>query len=111
QIAASTHNAGMNCMGGCHNHGFTFAGTVTDTAGNAVAGAEVRLLDANGTAISVYTGTNGNFHSSAQWVAPAKVGVRTASSKGLMVTGLASANGGCNGCHATGGSQTQIRVP
>jgi hypothetical protein len=111
QTAGGTHNAGKNCMGGCHNHGFTFAGTVTNGAGAGVAGAEVRLVDANGKAISVYTGSNGNFHSSTSFVAPAKVGVRNAAAKAIMITGLTAAQGGCNGCHATGGTQTPIHLP
>jgi hypothetical protein len=111
QTAGSTHNMGKNCMGGCHNHGFTFAGTLTDGAGNGVAGAEVRLVDANGKAISVYTGTNGNFHSSTSWTAPAHVGARNAANTVLMVTSLASTNGGCNGCHVTGGTVVPIHIP
>jgi len=111
QVAGSTHNAGQNCMGGCHNHGFTFAGTVTDGAGAGVAGAEVRLVDANGKAISVYTGSNGNFHSSTAFVAPAHIGVRNASAKSVMVTALQATNGGCNGCHGTGLTVAAIHVP
>ena len=111
QVASSTHNAGQNCMGGCHNHGFTFAGTLTDGNGNPVAGAEVRLVDANGTGISVHTGSNGNFHSSTPFVAPAHVGARNATNTSLMVTALTSANGGCNGCHKTGGTTTPIHLP
>ncbi len=111
QIAAGTHNAAQNCMGGCHNHGFTFAGTLTDGVGNGVAGAEVRLVDANGTAISVHTGPEGNFHSSTPFVAPAHVGARNATKTALMVTSLTAANGGCNGCHKTGGATTPIHLP
>jgi hypothetical protein len=111
QTAGGTHNAGKNCMGGCHNHGFTFAGTVTNGAGQGVGGAEVRLVDANNKAISVYTGSNGNFHSSSSWVAPAKVGVRNAAAKVLMVSVLQSTQGGCNGCHITGGTQSPIHIP
>ena len=110
-VASSTHNAGQNCMGGCHDHGFTFAGTLTDGAGNGVAGAEVRLVDANGTAISVHTGSNGNFHSSTAFVGPANVGARDATNKALMVTALVPANGGCNGCHVTGGTMAPIHLP
>jgi hypothetical protein len=106
------HNAGQNCMGGCHNHGFTFAGTLTDGAGNPVNNAEVRLVDANKQAILVNTGTNGNFYSSTPWVPPAKVGARTATNKVLMIAALTTAsNGGCNGCHTTGGAAPKIHVP
>jgi hypothetical protein len=111
KIAGGTHNAGRNCMGGCHNHGFTFAGTVTNASGSGVGGVEVRLVDAKGKAISVYSGSDGNFHSSTAWTAPAKVGVRSASAKNVMVTALTAANGGCNGCHASGGTQSKIHIP
>jgi hypothetical protein len=110
-VATSTHNAGQNCMGGCHDHGFTFAGTLTDGNGNGVAGAEVRLVDANNVAISVHTGSNGNFHSSTSFTAPAHVGARDATNTAIMITALAASNGGCNGCHATGGTVAKIHLP
>jgi hypothetical protein len=85
-------------MGGCHDHGFTFAGTLTDGNGGPVAGAEVRLVDANNNAISVYTGPEGNFHSSTPWVGPAHVGARDATNTELMVTSLQA--GSCCGVRA-----------
>jgi hypothetical protein len=88
-----------------------FAGTVTNGAGKGVAGAEVRLVDANNKAISVYTGSNGNFHSSTSFSGPAKVGVRNAGAKAIMVTALKTSDGGCNGCHASGGSTSPIHLP
>jgi hypothetical protein len=106
------HNAGKNCMGGCHNHGFTFAGTLTDGAGNAVPNAEVRLVDANNKAILVHSGNNGNFYSSSSWTPPAHVAARTAANKVVMISALTTAaNGGCNGCHVTGGTASRIHVP
>jgi hypothetical protein len=110
-VAASTHNARQDCMGGCHDHGFTLAGTLTDGKGNGVAGAEVRLVDASGKVISVHTGSNGNFHSSTPFAGPAKVGARDATNKALMVTTLQPASGGCNGCHATGATTAPIHLP
>jgi hypothetical protein len=105
------HNPGQNCMGGCHNHGFTFAGTIYDGSGTAVSGAEVRLVDSTGNGISVYSGTNGNFYSSAAWTASATVGARNATNTQLMVESLSSSQGGCNGCHATGGATSQVHLP
>jgi hypothetical protein len=109
--AADTHNAGQNCMNGCHNHGFTFAGTLTNGAGAPVAGAEVRLVDSTGAAISVFTGPSGNFHSSTPFTGAAHVGARTATKTVNMVGTITAASGGCNGCHATGGTVTPIHVP
>jgi hypothetical protein len=108
------HNAGQSCMSSCHNHGFTFAGTVYDANGVGVGGAEVRLVDATGQAVSVYTdnsggSTQGNFYSSQAFTGPAHVGVRNAASAQNMVTAIqttaqapAPTGGACNACHCTG---------
>jgi hypothetical protein len=102
----NSHNAGNNCMN-CHNGAggapkFTFAGTLRNTAGAIVAGAEVRLVDSAGKAISVCSDNSGNFHTGQTWTAAAHVGVRNASKKALMVSTIT--DGGCNGCHVTGGA-------
>lgn len=108
--AGKTHNAGKNCMSSCHNHGFSFAGTLTTAAGAPVVGAEVRLVDATGAAISVHTGSTGNFHSSTPFTAPAKVAVRDAIKVAAMVTPLQATNSGCNACHAAGGTTAPIHL-
>jgi hypothetical protein len=123
-----SHNAGQDCVG-CHTSlqnvappqepppMFDFAGTVYDGSGHAVVGAEVRLLDATGSATSVYTDTAGNFHGGGGgrggFTAPAHVGVRNASASQNMVEALLSTqqgpaiNGGaCNACHCTGAGCT-----
>ncbi len=90
----------------------TFGGTVYDGAGAPVVDAEVRLVDATGHAISVYTGTSGNFYSLAAWTAPASVGVRNATSVALQLSTISS--GDCNGCHQSadaGGTQPPIHLP
>jgi hypothetical protein len=107
--AATTHHAGENCMNGCHNHGFTWAGTLTNGAGGGVAGAEVRLLDANGTAILVNTDSLGNFHSSTAFTGASHVGARTATKTVIMTATITS--GACNACHVGGGTTTPIHVP
>lgn len=110
------HNAGLNCMSSCHNHGFTFAGTLVDSTGAGVGGAEVRLVDATGQATSVYTATGssqGNFYSTHAFVGPAHVGARNAVSTQNMLTAIqttaqapASTGGACNACHCTGAGCT-----
>lgn len=114
QPVQGNHEAGHNCMSSCHNHGFTFAGTVFDANGAGVGGAEVRLVDANGKAITVYTdnrggSSQGNFYSSQSFVGPAHVGTRNAAGSKDMFTALqtttqgpASTGGACNACHCTG---------
>jgi hypothetical protein len=119
---SDSHNAGRNCLG-CHN--FNFGGTVVDGSGNAVAGAEVRVVDSAGVATSICTGPSGTFHIGGSsdnapvpvtW--PARVGVRNATVKQDMVTALATASaGGCSSCHGpqdcTGGtcSTTVVHLP
>jgi hypothetical protein len=110
----NTHNAGKDCMG-CHTGGgnvpsFELGGTLYDGNGNPVSGAEVRLVDANGTAASVYTGPTGTFYKSGSSLAgPAHIGVRNATSQQEMLTALqsgsqppASTGGACSACHCTG---------
>ena len=108
------HNAGQDCMSSCHNHGFTFAGTVFNASGVGVGGAEVRLVDATGKVISVYTDNSGgsaqgNFYTSQSFVGPAHVGVRNATNTQGMLEAIqstaqspASTGGACNACHCTG---------
>jgi hypothetical protein len=110
------HNAGQNCMASCHNHGFTFAGTLVDSTGAGIGGAEVRLVGANGAAISVYTatgGSQGNFYSKQAFVGPAHIGARNATSAINMLTAIqttaqapASTGGACSACHCTGAGCT-----
>jgi hypothetical protein len=85
----------------------------------AVAGAEVRFVDNNGTAITVHTSSTGTFYkeSSSSFAAPAKVGVRNATSMQNMNTPLQSGsqppalNGGaCSACHCTGTSCTVPKI-
>lgn len=111
QTGPSAHNAGKDCMS-CHRTGggeaprFSFGGTLYDGSGKPVAGAEVRLVDANGKASSVYTGSNGTFYGQGSgFAAPAQVGVRNASGAKDMVSALQASNGGaCSSCHCTGGT-------
>jgi hypothetical protein len=121
----STHNAGQDCMS-CHNGTtnaptFKFGGTLYDGNGKAVSGAEVRFVDANGAATSVYTGPSGTFYRGGSgFTGPAHVGVRNATSTQEMLTGLqstsqppASTGGACSACHCTGTSCTMpvIHLP
>ena len=119
----STHNAGRDCMG-CHANGggdapqFELGGTVYDASGNAVSGAEVRLVDANGTATSVYSGPSGTFYKSGSGFAgPAHIGIRNATSTQNMMTALqstsqppASTGGACSACHCTGAGCTMAPI-
>jgi hypothetical protein len=110
------HNAGQDCNQGCHNHGFTIAGTLFNAAGAGIGGAEVRVVDSTGQVISVYTatgGSQGNFYSKKSFVGPAHIGVRSASGTQTMITAIqstaqapASTGGACSACHCAGGGCT-----
>jgi hypothetical protein len=118
QTGSNSHNAGQDCIG-CHEHSgsFTIAGTVYDGSGNPMSSAEVRVVDANNMAFSVYTGSNGTFHSSTSFAAPAHIGVRDSTNTADMVTALQSgpqppapSGGACSGCHCTGTGCTVAAV-
>jgi hypothetical protein len=113
-----THNAGKDCMR-CHATAtdggeaprFSFGGTVYDPMGNPVVGAEVRLVDANGKATSVYTSSSGTFYSQgAGFAAPAHVGVRDATIASDMLPELKASDGACSACHCTGAACMDIPV-
>ncbi len=119
----STHNAGRDCMG-CHAGGggdapqFAFGGTVYDGSGNAVSGAEVRMVDATGNATSVYSGPSGTFYlEGSGFAGPAHIGIRNATSMQNMLTALqstsqppASTGGACSACHCTGTGCTMAPI-
>ncbi len=113
------HTAGdsritRNCLG-CHGGGdaptWSAAGRLTDGAGNGVAGAQVRVAKTDGTAgTTVYTDKLGLFwFRPGQFTSGLHAGVRNATTKINMVSAVT--NGGCNSCHATGGTTTPIHLP
>jgi hypothetical protein len=115
QAAGASHNAGRDCLQ-CHSGGsilseaptFAFGGTLYDGNGRGLAGAEIRLVDANGKTTSVHTGPEGNFHGSGSLALPGHAGARNATSTALMVSSLTY--GGCNKCHCTGSGCTTARL-
>ena len=103
------HNAGRDCL---QCHGFAFAGTVYNAAGKALAGAEIRVVDATGQATSTYSCSNGNFYiQNGNFTAPGHTAARNATTTTTMVSAMS--NGGCNSCHCSGGGcvTTAIHLP
>ena len=100
------HNPGMDCMGPCHFHGFSVAGTLYLADGITPAtDATVTIVDANHGTQDVIVSTNGNFFSFLPVAFPISMTASLCPSTQMMVTqGTA---GGCNagGCHAPGGIQ------
>ena len=112
--------AGRDCLS-CHNAAngnapiWSFAGTVYDTAGNAVAGAEVRAIDKTGKASKlIYTDALGNFWCDDTTFVPLKVGVRNATKMMQMGTLLDATKNdqSCqrSTCHNSPGGQAKISL-
>ena len=101
------HNAGQDCMNGCHNHGFTIAGTVyaAVNGGTPVVGATVHVVDANGQKLDIVTQDNGNFYTSTPVAYPITVlATECPNIQPMTATVAGPGPTGCNksGCHSSG---------
>jgi len=104
-LSSGHHNAGQDCMQGCHNHGFTLSGTLYNAAGTAaLPGGSITVKDANGATFDMVAQQNGNFYTSQAIAFPITVYASDCPTSTPMSASIASGNGGCNksGCHATG---------
>jgi hypothetical protein len=100
------HNPGQDCLNGCHNHGFTLAGTLYDAAGaTALPGGSITVKDANGATFDMVAQQNGNFYTSKSIAFPITVYASSCPTSTPMTAAITTGNGGCNksGCHASGG--------
>lgn len=106
---AVSHNAGKDCLiSGCHSSGgwkrFSIGGTIyTDAEGAATrAGAQIKVVDANGITVNLTSDQIGNFYSTQSMTAPFLITVSYRGRK-VRMPGAAS-GGGCNagGCHVVG---------
>ncbi len=108
------HNPGVNCMNGCHDHGFTIAGTIysSATSNTAVAGATVTVTDAAGQTLHIVSQLNGNFYTTTPVTYPLTVNASSCPNISKMSAQVAQGGGACmqSGCHATG-AQGQIHLP
>ncbi len=114
QLSSGNHNAGQDCMNGCHNHGFTLAGTLfTSSAGvTTIAGGTITVTDAGGHTFDVVSQLNGNFYTSTQVTFPVTVVASECPNTLAMSGSIPSGSGGCNrtGCHTTA-AQGRIHLP
>lgn len=80
------HNPGLDCMGACHDHGFTAAGTVIISAENRMpaVGATVTMRDADLKLINMITASNGNFYTKEPFKLPMRVWVSSCPEVQLM---------------------------
>jgi hypothetical protein len=92
------HNAGQNCLNGCHNHGFSLAGTLYDapTGGAIVKGGTITVIAANGQTFDVISQLNGNFYTSRAVEFPITVVASLCPDVKPMTTKVTAANAGCN---------------
>jgi hypothetical protein len=94
-------------MNGCHNHGFTIAGTVFSSASGstAVTGATIRVVDANNQTVDIVSQLNGNFYTSTPVTFPLTVLATSCPTVDHMTATVAGTSTiGCNksGCHTSG---------
>ena len=108
------HNAGPDCQGGCHDHGFTVSGTLyTSPAGIApMVGATITLVDANNKSVDAVTQKNGNFYTTELLVFPVMTRASLCPDHVDMNAKIA-AKSGCNavGCHTANVGQGPIHLP
>jgi hypothetical protein len=109
------HNAGMDCMDSCHDHGFTLAGTLyTDASGTTpVSGATITAIDSFGYSYDVISQSDGNFDSAFAMEFPITIYVSSCPNIQMMTAQVTEAQAGCNasGCHASGGAQGRVHLP
>jgi hypothetical protein len=107
------HNPGQDCMNNCHNHGFTFAGTLYNSTGGTspVVGAHIVVTDANNQKIDIYSQQNGNFYTSAAVTFPLTVLATSCPDIQHMTAQVVAGGGGCNSCHLAGGDGGIMHLP
>jgi cytochrome c553 len=104
-----TMRPGEQCDGSCHNHGFSAAGTVFQTAHepndcNGASGVQVTLTDSSGTAHSTTSNSAGNFaFSRGIGTGPYQVALVYNGITRRMMTPLTGTLE-CNGCHTQNGT-------
>jgi len=110
-IGNGHHNAGQDCQGGCHNHGFTLSGTIY-AGTTALSGATITVKDATNHTFDVVSQANGNFYTINAVVFPITVVASMCPDVAKMSSQITSGNGGCNksGCHTTT-AQGRIHLP
>jgi hypothetical protein len=119
-IGDGHHNAGQDCMQGCHVHGFTVAGTMFTSVNShiPIIGATVRVLDSANKTVDIVTQANGNFYTATPVTFPITVLATSCPNLthmsgqvtgGIVVGGTTAV--GCNktGCHVSG--TFQIHLP
>lgn len=114
-IGTGEHNAGLDCMGVCHDHGFTAAGTLFTEmySFTAIVGATISITDANGHRVDMVSQRNGNFYTKAALTYPLTVHVSDCPKIQHMPMQIgATDRAGCNAtaCHAYNSMQGHVHL-
>ena len=97
-------------MNGCHNHGFTLAGTLyAADKSTPVVGASITVVDANNATFDMVTMTNGNFYTSSAVKFPLTITASSCPSVSPMISTVSAS--GCNNTSCHGGAQGRIHLP
>jgi len=108
------HNAGQDCQGGCHDHGFTLSGTLynSPTGIAPMIGATVTIVDKNNKSVDAVSQQNGNFYTTEILVFPVMVRA-SACPDHVDMNAAVVAKSGCNsvGCHTPNVGQGVIHLP
>ena len=102
------HNPGQDCMGACHNHGFTLAGTIY-SGGATLSGASITIKDATNNTFDMVSQANGNFYTINALVYPITIVASLCPNVATMSAPM-TVKAGCNSCHG-GGAQPRIHLP
>jgi len=99
------HFPGQNCMGACHDHGFTLGGTLLKKDLTVYPGGVITVIDANQKTVNLTAGNNGNFYTAEPLVFPLTTYASACPDVAPMISTVKEGEGGCamGGCH-TGGT-------
>jgi hypothetical protein len=105
QIPDGHHFPGQNCMGSCHDHGFTLGGTLLKKDLSVYPGGIITVIDANQKTVHLTAGNNGNFYTAEPLVFPLTTYASACPDVAPMISTVKEGEGGCAmaGCH-TGGT-------
>lgn len=104
QIPDGHHFPGQDCMGSCHDHGFTLGGTLLKKDLSVYPGGIITVIDANQKTVNMTAGNNGNFYTAEPLVFPLTTYASACPDVAPMISTVKEGEGGCakSGCH-TGG--------
>jgi hypothetical protein len=113
-VGSGNHHPGEDCQGSCHNHGFTFGGTIFSAPNSTtpLIGATITVIDVAGKTVDVVSQRNGNFYTSQTIAFPVTMTASLCPNVAPMITHVTATMDGCNkgGCHVAG-AQGVIHLP